>query len=83
MKATILDLRRKMSKVLRALDRNEPVTLLYRGREKGVIHPAGRRKGRTESASKHTAFGMWKHRSDIKNVAEHVRRMRKGRSHAL
>ena len=36
MKASILDLRRRMSEVLKALERNEDVTILYRGKKKGI-----------------------------------------------
>ena len=41
MKATVVDLRYKMNDVLKALDRNEKVTVLYRGKVKGVLVPAG------------------------------------------
>jgi hypothetical protein len=37
MKATVVDLRYKMNGVLKAFDRNEAVTILYRGKVKG--HP--------------------------------------------
>ena len=40
MKATVVDLRYKMNDVLKALDRNEKVTVLYRGKVKGVLVPA-------------------------------------------
>lgn len=39
MKASIVDLRYKMNDVLKALDRNEQVTILYHGKIKGVIMP--------------------------------------------
>ncbi|MBI2192911.1 MAG: hypothetical protein HYU36_13105 [Planctomycetes bacterium] len=45
MKASFLDLRRRMREVLRALERNESVTILYHGKEKAVLHPVrGRQK---------------------------------------
>lgn len=37
MQATIVDLRYHMSDVLKALDRNEDVDILYRGKTKGVL----------------------------------------------
>lgn len=37
MKATIVDIRYRMNDVLKALERNEDVTILYHGRVKGVI----------------------------------------------
>ena len=40
MKASILDLRHHMREILKALDKNETVTLTYRGKEKGTIIPA-------------------------------------------
>jgi len=43
-KATIVDLRYKMSDILKALDRRERVTLLYHGRIKGAIVPANEQK---------------------------------------
>ena len=39
MKATIVDLRYRMKDVLKALERNEQVEILYHGKVKGVIHP--------------------------------------------
>ena len=39
MKASIVDLRYKMSDVLKALDRNEEITILYRGTARGKIIP--------------------------------------------
>ncbi len=41
MKASIVDLRYRMNDILRALERNENVSILSRGRLKGVIKPAG------------------------------------------
>lgn len=85
MQATILDLRRRMPEVLRALDRQERVTILYRGKERATLVPSGTKpakKGK-RSASAHPAFGMWADRDDLVNVAVHVRALRRGRVHAL
>jgi hypothetical protein len=56
MKATIVDLRYKMNDVLKALDRNEKVTVLYRGKVKGFLLPAASQNvmGMTD----HPFFGM-------------------------
>jgi hypothetical protein len=83
MKATVLDLWRRMKDVIRALDRNEPVTLLYRGRKKGVLYPVQEEKAPVRSVKEHPAFGLWKDREDTRDVERAVRRLRKGRSHAL
>ena len=56
MKASIVDLRYKTNEILKALDRNESVTVLYHGKVKGIIKPA-----REKSASKvkdHPFFAM-------------------------
>jgi len=39
MKATVVDLRYRMNEILRALARNEDVSILCHGRLKGVIRP--------------------------------------------
>jgi hypothetical protein len=79
MKLPILDLRRRMRDVLRALEPNETVTILYRGQEKGVIQPVGRPKGRARSVAKHPAFGVWKDRKDAEPVDHFVRNLRVSR----
>ena len=85
MKASVLDLRRRMKDVLNSLKRNEPVTLLRRGKMVGTIHPPGSApaSGGDRRASAHAAFGMWKDRSDLKDVEAAVERLRKGRFNAL
>lgn len=89
MRASVLDLRRRMKDVLGALKRNESVTLLRRGKVVGVIHPPGAERaasndlGRPARASAHAAFGMWKKRADMKDARAYVDRMRKGRFDAL
>ena len=79
MRASILDLRRRMAEVLRALDRNEPVTILYRGREKAILVPKGSAQQAPLAAKDHSAFGMWSDRKDMEDVAAYVQRLRKGR----
>lgn len=83
MKATVLDMRRNMKDILRALDQNEPVTILHRGKKKGVIIPAGMSETSGLSVSNHPAFGMWKDRGDMGDVEQFVRKLRKPRSHDL
>ena len=83
MKASILDLRRRMSEVLKALERNEDVTILYRGKKKGILYSIRRNRHKNSSVSKHSAFGMWKDREDMRDVEQFVRSIRRGRSHAV
>ena len=82
MKASIVDLRRRMGEVLRALDRNESVKILYRGRERAIMIPSGAAHGKPGPISEHPAFGIWKDRKDMEEVATHIRRLREGRFHA-
>ncbi|MBC2704570.1 hypothetical protein [Desulfobacula sp.] len=57
MKATVVDLRYKMNDVLKALDRNEQVTVLYRGKIKGILMPA-KKQITNLKISEHPFFGM-------------------------
>ncbi len=79
MNATVLDLRKNMKGVIAALDRNERITLTYRGRRKALIVPCAE-KASSMSASKHPAFGVWADRKDMEDVDGFVRNLRKGRS---
>ena len=70
-----------MSQILRALDKNEEITLTYRGQEKATIIPSGtERKGNLKS---HPAFGLWANRKDFADVSKVVRNIRKGRVNAF
>ena len=82
MKATFLDLRKRTKDIVRALDQNQSVTLFYRGKKKGVIVPASKSAGESISVRKHSAFGVWKKRSDMKDVRAVIEKFRKAR-HAL
>ncbi|HUT58631.1 MAG TPA: type II toxin-antitoxin system Phd/YefM family antitoxin [Phycisphaerae bacterium] len=80
MKASFVDLRKKSGQILRALERNERVTVLYRGRPKAVMHPVGAEgKGQAVKVREHPAYGLWADRDDLGDVAGHVRGLRKGR----
>ena len=76
MKASILDLRRKMKDVLDALDHNENVTITHRGKVKGVLYPAAKVE-KNVSVSELPAFGMWK--NDKTSVKEKMKQLRKPR----
>ncbi len=75
MKASVVDLRYKTSDILKALDRNETVTVLYHGKVKGIIKPA-----KEKSALKvkdHPFFGM--HSEAEATVLDELENMRKPR----
>jgi antitoxin (DNA-binding transcriptional repressor) of toxin-antitoxin stability system len=82
MKASIVDLRYHMKDVLRAIDRGETVTVLYRGKEKARLVPLGDRDpGKPKmKVSDHPFCGMWADREDMKDPAAYVRKIREPRS---
>lgn len=78
MKASIVDLRYRTNDILKALDRNESVTVLYHGKIKGIIQPA--RKKTASKIKDHPFFGM--NRDSEETVLEELEKLRKTR-HAL
>ncbi len=56
MQASVVDLRYKMKHILQALDRNETVTIMYHGKEKGRIIPTS--SSPQISIHQHPFFGM-------------------------
>ena len=83
MEATILDLRRKMADVLRALDHNESVKILYRGRPKAILVPVGQSDKTKVPISSLSGFGMWKDNKELDDVSRYVRKLRKRRVNAV
>ncbi len=56
MQATVVDLRYNINDALKALDRNEKVTVLYRGKVKGLLIPSEEKK--SLKITEHPFFGM-------------------------
>lgn len=79
MKASVVDLRYKMNEVIKALEKREKVTILYRGKIKGIILPAGEVKAHKVEA--HPFFGMAQ--KEKKSVADHMQALRGSRFDAL
>ena len=75
MKASIVDLRYKTNEILKALDRNESVTVLYHGKVKGVIKPPEKRS--ETRISDHPFFGM--HGKSEQTVLEELDVLRRPR----
>jgi hypothetical protein len=69
MRATIVDLRYKMNQVLKALERNETVSVLYRGKIKGVLSPATSTS--TAKVKEHCFFGCRKDTQSVQEVMGH------------
>jgi hypothetical protein len=76
-KATVVDLRYKMNDVLKALDRNEKVTVLYRGKVKGVLIPP--EKKTHLKITDHPFFGMTAQAPPNKSVLDELNDLRKPR----
>jgi prevent-host-death family protein len=81
MKLSFLDLRKKPGKLLEALERRESVTLSRRGKAVARVMPVEGQNG--GSVADHPAFGMWADNAEMADVAETVRKMRKGRFDAV
>lgn len=84
MKASIVDLRYHMKDVLRAIDRGETVTVLYRGKEKATLVPIDGSPANGEPKKPFRSidspfFGMWKDREDMKDPVAWVRKIRRSR----
>lgn len=77
MKATVVDLRYKMNDVLKALDRNEKVTVFYRGKVKGILVSAELPR-KCMKVSEHPFFGMSSASYD-KTVLDELAVLRGGR----
>jgi len=75
MKASIVDLRYKMNDVIKALERHEEVTILYRGKVKGRIVPVSREENR--KVINHPFFGMDRDRKE--SVRESLDKLRESR----
>ena len=56
MKASIVDLRYRTKEILKALERNESVTVLYHGKVRGVIKPINEKS--VVKIENHPFFGM-------------------------
>ena len=75
MKASIVDLRYKTNDILKALDRNETVTVLYHGKVKGVIKPV--RAKSNLRVKEHSFFGMYKElEPTVLEELENLRKLR-------
>lgn len=84
MQVSIVDLRYRMKSVLRAVDRGESVTVLYRGKEKARLVPSSSNdSGEAIKPSEHAACGIWAGRKDLEDPQAVIRDMRQSRVAAL
>jgi len=73
MKTTLSELKYKIRDILQALERSEEITLLHRGKVRGVIMPAEN----TEKVREHPFFGM--KQNDSRPVSEIMDELRGSR----
>lgn len=74
MKASVVDLRYKMNDVLKALDRNEVVTVTYRGKVKGKIIPNTSKSRGEQAPMKHHPFvGSQKDDDSVNSIMDNLR----------
>ena len=71
MKASVIDLRYRMNEILKAIDRNEEVTILYRGTVKGVIKP--KISGSRRRISDHPFFNMYHTKKGVHELMTDLR----------
>lgn len=75
MEASVVDLRYKAKDILKALDRNESVDILYRGKPKAIIHPISKTsKKDRQNLKTHPFFGMYKDEEiDVDEIMDELR----------
>jgi len=78
MNASVIDLRYKMNDILKALDRNEDVTILYHGKVKGVL--SSHIQTTSRKVSEHAFFNM---SNTEESVEQQMAQLRGGRFNAL
>jgi hypothetical protein len=77
MKASVLDLRKKMKSIMTAIERKEKVILTHRGIEKGIIYPINSEPEGEYNLLEDPAFGMWaKHKKSVRRTVKDLRKPR-------
>ncbi|MDQ6993164.1 MAG: type II toxin-antitoxin system prevent-host-death family antitoxin [Mariprofundus sp.] len=71
MKTNAVDLRRNMKDIMRAVDRHEPVKILYHGKERAVILPI--KQPVAPAIRNHPFFGMDKDEGYVEAVIDKLR----------
>ena len=76
MNATVVDLRYRMKDVLKALDRNETVNVLYHDKVKGILTPV--RRNDPSQVKDHPFFGLSKSLASVDQLMDQLRGGRHG-----
>jgi len=71
MKATVVDLRYRMNEILKALDRNEDVSILCRGKLRGILKAI---RGKSElKVAEHPFYNMHGDGAPVEEVMDQLR----------
>lgn len=79
MNATSKDLRYKTKAILKAVAAGKKVVITNRGKPKAVIQSVDSSVGDSGHDASNDVAGMWADHQDMKDVAGHVRRLRRAR----
>lgn len=79
MNATSKDLRYKTKAILKAVAAGKRVVITNRGKPKAVIHSINSSADISDQAASNDVAGMWADHQDIKDIAGHVRKLRRAR----
>jgi antitoxin (DNA-binding transcriptional repressor) of toxin-antitoxin stability system len=79
MEASVAELRYKTKDILQALEQNEKITILHRGKVKGILTPVA--KAEHKKVKDHPFFGM--NQRDSRPLSEIMDELRGNRFHDL
>ncbi|NCQ19453.1 MAG: type II toxin-antitoxin system prevent-host-death family antitoxin [Ignavibacteria bacterium] len=77
MTSTAKELRFHTKELLESVSRGEEVIITFRGKPYAKLVPMNKTKKSIDSTNE--LFGIWKNRTDLKNVSAYVREIRKER----
>lgn len=77
MYSTAKALRFHTKELLESVSRGEEVIITFRGKPYAKLVPMKESKGKVGKSNE--LFGIWKNRTDLKDVTSYVREIRKGR----
>ncbi|MCY3790948.1 MAG: type II toxin-antitoxin system prevent-host-death family antitoxin [Gemmatimonadetes bacterium] len=80
MRATAKDLRFHVKELLATVGRGEEVVITYRGRPCAKLVPIGHEPEIEMGEEETGAFGMWADYAESADVADYVRKLRRGRN---
>lgn len=85
MDAPVMDLKKQMPDILRALKRKERVIVSYGRKKYAVMQPLQEDDidKEVDDLCNDPAFGMWADHKDMENPSAWVRKLRKGRDHVV